>query len=276
MGSAIAYSFNQFDSVIFSLALACTILFQIISNYANDLGDGMKGTDANRIGPDRAIQKGTISISQMKLAIGLLSAFAIICAALLIYHSSKGMSTTLIMTYAVLAVLSILAAITYTMGKKAYGYHGLGDLMVFIFFGLVSVIGVYVLYAKSFWIELLLPAASIGLLSTAVLNLNNMRDYSNDKRSGKNTLVVKMGPNSAKFYHALLIMLSLICMTVFLSLYENNAMFIALVPFAYLLYHLRKVLGVKDPKAFDPELKFVALSTFAITLLFFIVVLSQF
>lgn len=274
MGSAIAYSFDKFDGIIFTLAIVCTILFQVISNYANDLGDGLKGTDDNRVGPDRAIQKGTITVKSMKLMIGTLSVIALFTAGILIYRSAQGMSMQLILVYMVLALLSILAAITYTVGKKAYGYHGLGDLMVFIFFGIISVMGVFTLYSKIIWSELLLPAASIGLLSTAVLNLNNMRDYVNDKRSGKNTLVVKMGPNSAKFYHALLIILSLICMAVFINLYKNELLFICLLPYAYLLYHIRKVLSTKDPRAYDPELKFVALSAFAITLIFFISVIS--
>src|SRR5690606_15514232 len=153
---------------------------------------------------------GIITKSEMKTAVIITSILSLISAATLIYFGAKNMPTQIIWFYVGLAILCIIAAITYTVGKKAYGYHGMGDIMVFIFFGLVSVLGVYSLFAKSFLIENVSLAIFIGLMSTAVLNLNNMRDYKNDAASGKNTVVVKMGPNNAKFYHALLIFIGLI------------------------------------------------------------------
>lgn len=268
LGSFIALHDQFWDIRIFAGAICTTILFQILSNLANDLGDSQKGTDnQHRIGPSRTVQSGLISIGEMKKAVILFSVLSALSAAILIYLGAQNMPGNILVFYGILAVLSILAAITYTVGKKAYGYNGLGDLMVFIFFGLVSVLGVYSLYAKAFeWINIL-PAITIGLLSTAVLNLNNMRDISNDRNSGKITLVVKLGPNLSKVYHSLLIMGSFVSLFYFLTEKNVSLSFIGLIPFLLLFLHVRKVMSTKDPKEYDPELKKVALLTFAVSLL---------
>jgi 1,4-dihydroxy-2-naphthoate octaprenyltransferase len=268
LGSFIAKSASFWDWKVFVFALTTTILFQIVSNLANDLGDSIKGTDNHeRIGPIRSVQSGLISKKEMRNAVVFTSILSFISAAILIYFGTKGITYAILWVYVGLAILCIIAAITYTVGKKAYGYNGLGDIMVFLFFGIVSVMGVYPLYAKEINWLLLLPASSIGLLSAAVLNLNNMRDRVNDAKSNKRTLVVIMGANAAKIYHALLIILALVCMLIFLSKGTQTTAFIGLIPFILLLLHVRKVLATKDPKEFDPELKKVALSTFAISVL---------
>jgi 1,4-dihydroxy-2-naphthoate octaprenyltransferase len=270
MGSAVAYYQGYWDWLIFSLSIVTTILFQIVSNLANDLGDGLKGTDnKNRVGPKRMIQSGEITPKQMKSAVILTSVLSFISAGSLIYFGAQNMPSSVAWFYIILAVLCVIAAITYTVGKRAYGYHGMGDLMVLIFFGFVSVLGVYSLYSKTFNSDMVLPAITIGLLSTAVLNLNNMRDYANDARSGKNTLVVKMGPNMAKLYHALLLIIAISSLAIFISLFEQPVLFIAMLPAVMLLIHLRKVMAITDVKKFDPELKVVALSTFALSLFMF-------
>jgi 1,4-dihydroxy-2-naphthoate octaprenyltransferase len=274
VGSAIALASDSWNNWIFGLALSTTVLFQIISNLANDLGDTLKGTDNDdRLGPKRTLQAGVITKKAMKMAIILFSILSLASAAALIYVSIDGMSQSVLLSYIALAIFCVLAAITYTIGKKAYGYNGLGDLMVLIFFGLVSVLGVYSLYTKTFLIDNLLPAVSIGLLSTAVLNLNNMRDYANDAKSGKNTLVVKMGPNQAKLYHALLIVMALLSIAVFIGRIGEPFLFISLAPGIALVFHLRKVMKTTDPRSFDPELKIVAFSTFGISLLFLLIIL---
>jgi 1,4-dihydroxy-2-naphthoate octaprenyltransferase len=271
IGSASALLFGSWNSFIFVFALLTTILFQILSNLANDLGDTLKGTDnENRIGPERAVQGGKISMAKMKKAILVVALLGLISAGILIAISLPGMNQLTLITYISLALLSTLAAITYTIGKKAYGYHGLGDLMVLIFFGFVSVLGVFTLYTKTFDQLLILPALTVGLLSMAVLNLNNMRDFKNDASSNKITLVVRMGPTRAKFYHALLIFLALMSLAVFIFQLSNPYLFIALAPFMVLIVHLRKVMQTTNPKDFDPELKKVALSTFLIAILFFL------
>lgn len=274
MGSGIALLNGFWNATIFVLAICTTLLFQLISNLANDLGDSLKGTDnENRVGPTRSVQSGKISFKQMKIAIVLCSILSLVSAGALIYYGTQGLSQQILIFYIVLAFLCVLAAITYTMGKKAYGYYGFGDLFVYLFFGLVSVLGVYTFYSKTFeWINLL-PATAIGLLSTAVLNLNNMRDRVNDARSGKNTLVVKIGANWAKIYHALLILGGIINLLIFIIRIHHEWFFITLIPCVLLLFHLRKVMHTQSEKEFDPELKKVALSTFAISFLFLIAVI---
>ncbi len=265
LGSFIAAKNGFWDWKIFALAMLTTILFQIVSNLANDLGDSQKGADnAERIGPMRAVQSGLISISEMKRAV-IFTSFLSVCSALpLIYIGTQNMSTNVLWFYVLLTGLCILAAITYTVGKKAYGYNGFGDVFVFIFFGLVSVLGVYTLYSKSFdWLNIL-PAITIGLLSTAVLNLNNMRDRINDEKVGKRTLVVQIGGNKAKFYHVFLIMGGIISLAIFISKQNSVLAYFGLLPCVILILHLNKVMQTKNPADFDPELKKVALSTFAL------------
>ena len=268
LGSAAAFHNSYWDTLVFMLAMGTTISFQVLSNFANDLGDSQKGTDNSyRIGPMRSVQSGEISKSTMKKAVILTSVISFILAGLLIYFASKNMSISTIWFYIVLSILSVFAAISYTVGKKAYGYHGLGDLMVLFFFGGVSVLGVYSLYAPEFLPENILLAVFVGLLSVAVLNLNNMRDYINDKASGKNTLVVKMGPNMAKIYHSFLILFGLGALIMYFLTTSNNDLFISLFPALFLMLHLKKVLATKKAKEFDPELKKVALLTFSISVL---------
>lgn len=270
MGSAVAYYQDFWDGWIFGFALLTTILFQILSNLANDLGDGIKGTDnAERVGPERMVQSGIISSKEMKSGVIFTAVLSLVSAGILIYLGVQEMPIYMLWFYAGLALLCVFAAITYTIGRKAYGYNGLGDLMVFVFFGLVSVLGIYSLFAKAFLFENILLAITSGLLSTAVLNLNNMRDYVNDAKSGKNTLVVKMGPNSAKLYHALLILVALTSLGTFIAQFDQPLLFLAMLPGILLLVHLRNVMKTSDPKDFDPELKKVALSTFAISVALF-------
>ncbi len=270
-GSAIAFQAGAVDWIIFSLSISTTLLFQVLSNLANDYGDGVKGTDNHeRVGPTRAVQSGVITHQQMKSAVILTAVLSFLSASVLIYFGTQTMPAPVLWTYAGLAVLCILAAITYTVGKKAYGYHGLGDVMVFIFFGLVSVLGVYSLYTKTFDWNNLYPATTIGLLSVAVLNLNNMRDYASDKKAGKNTLVVKMGVDYAKLYHTLIVLLALVSLIFFLLKQTDVIAFISLLPGISLFLHVMKVAKIKTTKEFDPELKVVALSTFAIAVLYFV------
>ena len=268
IGSAIAKYNGFWDWNIFLLSLLTTVLFQIVSNLANDLGDSIKGTDnKDRVGPMRSVQSGLISKNEMRNAVVITSIVSLLSAGTLIYIGTTNLPISILWFYCGLAVACIIAAITYTMGKKAYGYYGLGDIMVFLFFGLVSVLGVYPLYAKSLDWVILLPACSIGLLSAAVLNLNNMRDRSNDAKSGKNTLVVKIGADWAKLYHTLLVLGGIICHVMFLVTINHPIAFIGLLPGIILMLHLQKVMKTKNPKDFDPELKKVALSTFGIAVL---------
>lgn len=271
LGSFLAKKDGFWDGYIFVFALLTTLFFQILSNLANDLGDSQKGTDNQfRVGPMRAVQSGEISMKAMKLAVAIFTFLSLLSAAILIRISAIGMTKEVIWIYVLLAVLCVIAAITYTVGKKAYGYHGFGDLFVFIFFGLVSVLGSYTLYTKTFNLEIIFPAVTIGLLSTAVLNLNNMRDQVNDKTSNKITLVVKLGKSKAKIYHFFLVLFAIVSAVFFLQ-DLNIFRYLFLIPFCILTLHLQKVNNTQEEKDFDPELKKVALTTFLISIMYAVI-----
>lgn len=275
-GSAVAFALGKWNGTVFALALCTTLLFQILSNLANDLGDTLKGADnANRVGPTRAVQSGAISPKTMRNAVILVSLLSFIAALLLIYVGSQLLSQTALIGYVLLAIACITAAILYTVGKKAYGYNGMGDLFVFLFFGLVSVIGVYPLFGNELSWIIILPAITIGNYSTAVLNLNNMRDQENDALVGKNTVVVKWGNENAKKYHALLFIIGFLSWVSFLILTNNTIGFISLLPFILFLKHLKFVRNNTIPKSLDGELKKVALGTFFTSVLYFISVIIQ-
>jgi len=271
--------FNQFlttgaftkDYSIFILCLLTTISFQVLSNFANDYGDGVKGTDANRKGEKRLVASGEISPQAMKNAMTITAAIALILSILTLYTAFGFEHFISFSIFIFLGIASIIAAIKYTVGANAYGYSGFGDLFVFLFFGLVSTVGGYFLYTQKLNFSIFLPAISVGLLSVAVLNLNNMRDQIEDKKNNKNTLVVKLGSQKAKFYHFFLIITSLITAITFVNInYIHIYQFTFIIAFIPLLIHLIKVFKTDDFTKLDPELKKVALSTFMFSILFII------
>lgn len=266
IGSAYAYHQGFYDYRILGLALLTTLGLQILSNYANDYGDGIKGTDANRIGEKRMVAAGVITANQMKKAVIITASITLVLALFLIYVAFGKENFALSMIFILLGIGSIGAAIKYTVGSNAYGYNGLGDLFVFIFFGLVSVLGSNFLYTHFLDWKLVLPAAAIGLLSVAVLNLNNMRDIENDRIAGKRTLVVKMGLENAKIYHFSLFIVSLILMLAFSKIIKMTSIPILIVNILF-IKHVDTVKKAKEYKDFDPELKKVALGTFVLSLL---------
>lgn len=269
IGACLAQYNGFFQFKIFVLALCTTISLQILSNLANDFGDGIKGTDNNdRIGPERALQSGKISPAQMFHAIKVNIIFVIFFAFTLILNAFGLNNFLYSMIFFLLGGLSIAAAIKYTVGESAYGYRALGDLFVFIFFGLVSVIGSYFLFAKQIDHVLFLPAISVGLLSVSVLNLNNMRDIESDKKSNKITLALRFGTKGAKVYHTLLIVFAIIISILFgLFYYTSPFNLIFIVAFIPLIKHIKIVLKNKEPKLLDSELKVLALSTFLFSVL---------
>ncbi len=254
---------------IFILAILTTLSFQILSNLANDYGDGVKGTDnEERIGPVRAIQSGEISPEELINAIKLNIIISIVFAFALIFCAFGVKHFFLTLFFFLLAIGSIVAAIRYTMGYNAYGYKGLGDIFVFTFFGLASVIGCYVLFAKQIDHVTFLPAFTIGLLSTAVLNLNNMRDRLTDEKSNKITLAVKLGENKVKLYHNFLIFGAIILSGLFGILYYTSPYnLIFMIAYVPLLLHLKRINNNQDPKLLDSELKKLALTTVLLAVL---------
>jgi 1,4-dihydroxy-2-naphthoate octaprenyltransferase len=258
-----------FNWRLFGFAILTTLGLQILSNFANDYGDGMKGTDnEDRVGPKRAIQSGVITPQAMKRAIIITSALTLLSAILLIYYAFRDTNLWFSLFYLVLGILSIISAIRYTVGNTAYGYRGFGDVFVFVFFGLVSTLGVNFLYSKQLDFELVLPAVAIGLLSVGVLNLNNMRDEASDRKSNKNTIVVKIGGAKAKIYHYFLIVTAMVMVLIFAILdgfhFDQYLFLLAYIP---LTKHLITVYKNQNPKELDPELKKLALSTFALSVL---------
>jgi 1,4-dihydroxy-2-naphthoate polyprenyltransferase len=266
VGSAYAYHQGFSDWRILVLALLTTLGLQILSNYANDYGDGVKGTDANRIGEKRLVAAGIISAQQMKKAVLITAGITFIFALLLIYTAFGKENFGLSLIFILLGIGSIGAAIKYTVGKNAYGYSGFGDLFVFVFFGLLSVLGTHFLYVKAIDGLLILPAVAIGCLSVAVLNLNNMRDIENDRLAGKNTLVVKLGLENAKIYHYSLVIsaIILIYITEILMFLQPIVGTLAVL---ILLPHIVFVYKNKVARELDSQLKVVALGTFFISLL---------
>lgn len=260
---------DVFNWRLFGFAILTTLGLQILSNFANDYGDGVKGTDnADRVGPMRAIQSGMITPAAMKRAIIITSLLTLMSAILLIYYAFGGTNVFYSLFFLVLGILAIVSAIRYTVGNTAYGYRGYGDVFVFMFFGLVSTLGVNFLYSKEIDLLLILPAAAIGLLSTGVLNLNNMRDEESDRKSNKNTIVVKIGGAKAKVYHYFLIVTAMVLILVFALLEGFNFdQYLFLLVYIPLINHLVTVYKNKTPKTLDPELKKLALSTFALSVL---------
>lgn len=274
VGSFYAMSQAMFNWKIVIFALITTLGFQILSNFANDYGDGIKGTDNDdRVGPKRAIQSGVITPKAMKNAMIITSILTLISALLLIYCAFKGAYLYYSIFFFMLGLLAIASAIRYTVGNTAYGYRGYGDVFVFLFFGWVSTLGVYFMYAKQMDWLLVLPATAIGFLSVGVLNLNNMRDESSDKQSNKNTLVVKKGGAWAKKYHFFLVMSAMILVVVFAFINDmkdevfNFDQYIFVVAYFPLTSHLMTVKNNKNPQSLDPELKKLAISTFLLSLL---------
>ena len=271
VGTALGSFYGQFHWNIFAFALLTTVAFQITSNFANDYGDGVKGTDnENRVGPMRALQSGHLSRTELKKGILFSIGISVILVIFLLYFSFGTKNLVYSILFGALGILSIWAAIKYTIGSSAYGYKGLGDLFVFLFFGLLGVIGSMFLYTKAFYVMSVFPAIAVGLLSTGVLNLNNLRDYASDKLSNKNTLIVKMGVQNGKKYHLLLILLSFVSMLTFTIVnFQNWKNTLHLFAFVPIFIHLNKMWKLKNTVLLDPELKKLALSTFLLAILFY-------
>ncbi len=269
LGCFYAMSQSMFNWSIVFFALTTTLGLQILSNFANDYGDGIKGTDnQDRIGPARTIQSGLISAAQMKRAMILTALLTMASAILLIYFSFKEKYLLYSIAFVFLGFLAIASAIRYTVGNTAYGYRGYGDLFVFLFFGYVSTIGIYFMFAKEIDPMLFLPATAVGFLSVGVLNLNNMRDEISDRKSAKNTIVVKIGGAKARKYHYFLVISAMILVLIFsFALHFRIDQYLFLIAYFPLINHLRRVSKVQNPADYDPELKKLALSTFLLSLL---------
>ena len=269
-------STTSFSWAVFGLTLLTTFLLQVLSNLANDYGDFSNGVDNDgRVGPERAMQSGAIAKSQMQKGLAICSALAFISGVSLLWIAlaSGGMFYSAIALLLV-GVVSIAAAFKYTVGKNPYGYRGLGDIAVIVFFGFVGVMGSNFLQTHTWDLTMLLPSLTIGCLSAAVLNLNNLRDHINDAASNKNTLIVKIGFEKGKVYHYALFIVSFVSLASYLAVQQllETKSWIALMVFVLFIPHLKKVRVTKVPAELDSQLKVVALLTFLLSLVIFVLV----
>ncbi len=255
---------------ILALSLVTALFLQILSNFANDYGDSEKGTDnQHRVGPKRTIQSGEITPAQMRRAMVVMALLALASGLTLVFVGTMGIAIWGIALFIVLGLCCIAAAVKYTVGEKAYGYRGLGDLFVFIFFGLTGVVGTYFLSTQQVFLGAWLLGSSVGLFSVGVLNLNNMRDIANDRNSGKLTLPVRMGFKKAKIYHICLIGGGLLFALVHtIAYYQCCWMLLPYLSIVLFIRDLKEIILVKDPVLLDPYLKKLSLSTLAFVLLY--------
>lgn len=262
IAAAIAIDAGFFITSIFVWSLVITVLLQVLSNVANDYGDGVKGTDnADRIGPKRAMQSGLLTANALKWGMSVLVVLTVVAIWRLFVEADLPFID--LMVFVGLGLFALLAAIAYTVGKRPYGYRGWGDIMVFVFFGGVSVIAGSYLYIQTFSATQFLFALSVGLYSTSVLNLNNLRDSESDALSNKMTLVVRMGYKKAIIYHHALLIVGFVAYVAGVGQIDPNATLIALPIALFLRAHLKRVRSANSALVvLDPELKRVALFTF--------------
>jgi 1,4-dihydroxy-2-naphthoate polyprenyltransferase len=269
-GSACAYTVGGFYILVFILAILTTIGLQILSNLANDYGDGIKGTDVHRVGEERMIQSGAISLESMKKAITICSVVTFILGLLTIYFS--GLSVVKSLIFLIIGIIAIYAAVKYTMGANPYGYRALGDIAVFIFFGMVGVMGSFYLYVHTISWMVLAVVFSIGALTTSVLHLNNMRDIPSDILANKNTIAIILGLEKSKIYFLFLILIGMTGLIIFVYELNTGGMndYLFLLAYPIFIKVLIDVFKAKDHLSFDALLKPTALGTFMMSLLFFI------
>lgn len=270
LGSFLGYADGQFKWSVFIFGLITTLFLQILSNLANDYGDAVKGTDnENRIGPQRVTQAGLVTKKQMRRMIGLFVTLSLASGSLLIYSGLKGTGSILYVLFFLLGCTAIFAAIKYTIGRRPYGYAGLGDIMVFVYFGILGVTGTYFLHTLSFSWAILMPASAIGLFSVGVLNLNNMRDRENDRDNGKMTLVVRMGFDWAKWYHVILLLAGFLLSFTYTVLYfQSIYQFLFILALPLMVSDIIKVLINQVPRELNNELRKLAFATLIFSIAF--------
>ena len=261
MGAILATYFGAFDWSIYLLTIITAIILQVLSNLANEYGDFIHGADhADRSGPSRTVQSGAISANAMKKAMYLTAGLSIVSGVILI--SLTTLSIPLKIVFLALGLVAVWASINYTAGSNPYGYRGYGDVSVFLFFGLLSVIGSYYLQRVQWQWSILLPAISCGTFSMAVLNVNNIRDLKSDGIAGKNSLALKMGREMAVKYHALLLIIGILTSVLFVAIhFESWLQWLFVIITPLLLINFRAVKRKVEPMELDPYLKQMAMTT---------------
>ena len=270
MGAALSYFDGGFQPKITVLAIVTALFIQIFSNFANDYGDSQKGTDnKHRVGPQRTVQSGEISLKEMKVGMVVLIALSLATGIWLIAEGTKGLDPTTFLLFLGFGIIALVAAYRYTGGSNPYGYAGFGDVAVFLFFGLLPVVGNYFLNTHLTNPGIFLPAVSIGFFSTGVLNLNNMRDIENDRNSGKKTVVVRMGSANSRLYHTSLIILGWLSALLFVAIrFQSIYQVLFLLTIPLFIRDLVKINQIQEPRQLDPFLKKLSIATLLFTLLF--------
>ncbi|GAB3637255.1 1,4-dihydroxy-2-naphthoate polyprenyltransferase [Hymenobacter arcticus] len=269
-GGFLAKAAGQFNGPVVAMAAFTTILLQILSNLANDYGDSQNGADSvHRQGPLRAVQSGAITPVEMKRAMWGFGAAALVSGVALLLLALGLAGAWVLLAFFVLGLAAIWAAVNYTAGSNPYGYAGLGDISVFLFFGLVGVCGTYFLQARSLPVVVLLPAAALGCFATAVLNVNNIRDIASDELAGKITVPVRLGPRHARRYHWLLLLLGIGGAVVYVALtYHSPWQWLFVLSLPLFAFNGYQVWARQESMRLDPLLKQMALSTLVFTVLF--------
>ncbi len=256
----------EWKTVFFLLLTAACL--QILSNICNELGDFQHGTaSAQGREASRSLVTGELSESNMKLLIKIMVALTIASGLAMLHCSFGTLFCTESLLLMILGYFAIRAAMKYTIGKNPYGYRGLGDIFVFIFFGLVAVLGAYSICSKVFppWL-IFLPAISIGTFSIAVLNVNNLRDMESDRLT-RTTIAIKLGERGAKIYQTVLIATGWAAMLVYASLRIFDPWhYLFLLTLPLYIWHLTGV-WKNSGRALDRYLPMLVLSTFAFAIL---------
>ena len=268
LGSMMAAGAGFCDWQLIALALVTTLSLQILANVANEVGDLNKGTDNDyRLGPIRSAQSGALTANEMKGTIVVFGAIAVVAGSVLVYRAFGDFLDIKSLLLLFTGALAIIAAVKYTIGRHAYGYRGLGDFFVFLFFGLVSVAGTYFLMTGTLSGMEALPAAAIGCFSVGVLNLNNIRDIENDRACGKRTVPVLLGLRGAKIYHFILILAGILAVVVYTGVEVAGVTdFLYLLTLPLFAIHLSQV-SREEGKALDPQLRWLSITTLLFALL---------
>ena len=270
MGSSLAAVWKPFSWPVAILCVLTAILLQILSNLANDFGDSQHGADhVQRQGPQRAVQSGAISSKAMLSAMGIAAFLSIISGLTLLWFAFGADSREYFILFIILGGLAILAAVAYTAGIRPYGYAGLGDLSVLIFFGWIAVMGSYFLQTLRFDWQIMLPATAGGLFAVAVLNVNNIRDIDSDRQAGKKSIPVRIGPHKARIYHWVLLFSAVLFAVFFvLIVFTSYWQFLFLLVLPLIVRHGLAVWKTYEPLKLNPLLKQLSLITLLFVLLF--------
>ena len=267
LGILLATADYKVDVRVAVLIVLTTVFLQILSNLSNELGDVLHGTDTqDRKGPQYGLNSGVLSIGEMKFLIGLAVVLCIVSGTamtLLSFGTLWDMTSILVL---LLGAAAIMGAMKYTLGRRPYGYRGLGDFYVFLFFGLVAVLGSYFVAAHTLFLRLLLPGAAVGCFSVGVLNVNNIRDMKTDAPN-RVTVAIRLGERNAKIYQAVLVVLGWVFMLAYCQLRMFSwwhYLFVATLPL-YVL-HLAGVFR-RSGRELDPMLPLLVISTFLFCLL---------